>query len=451
MQPADIEVPQGEVIELLQQLIRNKCVNDGRPESGDEVRNAVTLTDYLHGSGIDVERFAPTSLPGRASIVARLEGSDPNAPKVCLMGHTDVVPVTAAGWSEDPFGGLLKNGEIWGRGALDMLNLTAAMAVVMRHLAMAAVPPRGDVIFFGVPDEEAAGTWGAQFMVERHWDAIACDYVLTENGGLVSDVGDKQFVTMNVAEKGYAWRKLVVKGTPGHGSMPYGADNALIKAAEIVRRLGAYAPRGEVGELWKRRVATLGLREDLASALIDPGSLDAALATIPSRGAAAHFHACTHTTFSPNVVHGGVKANVIPDRVEIDLDIRTLPGESVESVQAHLREALQELADDVEITAIGDADASFSPVETPMWAAMTAATRARYPRAELVPAMIVGLTDARFFRHRGVTAYGAGLMSRELSAADFSSRFHGHNERVDADSVNLTTSFFAAVLDHLWS
>ena len=142
---------------------------------------------------------------------------------------------------------------------------------------------------------------------------------------------------------------------------------------------------------------------------------------------------------------------MIPDRVEIDLDIRTLPGESVESVQAHLREALQELADDVEITAIGDADASFSPVETPMWAAMTAATRARYPRAELVPAMIVGLTDARFFRHRGVTAYGAGLMSRELSAADFSSRFHGHNERVDADSVNLTTSFFAAVLDHLWS
>ena len=123
----------GEVTELLQELIRNQCVNDGSPESGEEERSATLLRDYLEGTGLDFTSFE--SLPGRRSLVARIEGSDPAAPSLCLMGHTDVVPVTASGWSHDPFGGELVDGEVWGRGAIDMLNLTASMAVATKHLA----------------------------------------------------------------------------------------------------------------------------------------------------------------------------------------------------------------------------------------------------------------------------------------------------------------------------
>src|SRR3546814_5013671 len=125
--------PTGETVELLQGLIRNACINDGDPTSGQEVRNADLLSSYLGSAGLDVERF--DAAPGRTSLVARIEGSDPEAASLCLMGHTDVVPVSHEGWERDPFGGELVDGEVWGRGAIDMLNLTASMAVAFRHLA----------------------------------------------------------------------------------------------------------------------------------------------------------------------------------------------------------------------------------------------------------------------------------------------------------------------------
>lgn len=450
MQPADLQVATGEVVELLQQLIRNRCVNDGRPDSGEEERNADTLAAYLEGAGLDVERFAPR--PGRTSLVARMEGRVPGAPKICLMGHTDVVPVNPAGWREDPFAGDIRGGELWGRGSVDMLNLTASMATVVRNLALGAQRPAGDVIFFAVADEEATGTWGAGWMADHHWDAIACDYVLTENGGLVSRGPAGRRVLMHVAEKGFAWRRLTIRGTPGHGSMPYGADNAVVTAAHVIERLAAYVPRTEITELWRERVSTLDLPPEVRAAMVDPATAQEAIAGVPGRGAAANFHACTHTTFSPNLAHGGIKTNVIPDRVDIDVDIRTLPGETPETVAEHLRAALgDELFEQVEIHSLGDSPATASPVDTPMWSAMSAAAKAHYPDAELVGAMIVGLTDARFFRAKGAVAYGAGLMSSALSGADFSSRFHGNNERLDLESLRLTTDFFARVLDRFWT
>src|SRR5262245_48350915 len=239
----------GEVTELLQELIRNQCVNDGSPESGDEERSANLLRDYLEGSGLDFTSF--DSLPGRRSLVARIEGSDPSAPSLCLMGHTDVVPVTASGWSRDPFGGELVDGEVWGRGAIDMLNLTASMAVATKHLARTGFRPKGTLLYFAVADEEAGGHWGAEWALDHEPDAVGADYVLTESGGLLMDTHNGQKVTITVAEKGVMWRRLRVRGTPGHGSAPFGADNALVKAAEVVRRIATYEPRAQIIDLWE--------------------------------------------------------------------------------------------------------------------------------------------------------------------------------------------------------
>src|SRR5215210_7835120 len=168
----------GEVTELLQALIRNQCVNDGRVESGHEIRSADVLTQVLEGPGIDVERYEPE--PGRTSVVARIEGTNPDAPSLLLMGHTDVVPVSPERWKHDPFGGELIDGEVWGRGAVDMLNLTASMAVAVKRLAASGFTPRGTLTYLAVADEEALGTWGAEHLVTSELDAIRSDYVITE-------------------------------------------------------------------------------------------------------------------------------------------------------------------------------------------------------------------------------------------------------------------------------
>src|SRR5438477_1835680 len=230
----------GEVTELLQQLIRNACVNDGTAGSGQEVRSADLLRSYLEGPGLDLATYEPT--PGRTSLVARIDGSDRSAPSLLLMGHTDVVPANPDGWRRDPFGGELVDGEVWGRGAVDMLNLTTSMAVAFKHLAAAGFRPAGDLVYLAVADEEALGTYGAGHLVERERDAVQCDYVITEAGGFPIPTPTGNKLPIIVGEKGTWWGTLRVKGTPGHASTPFRTDNALVKAAEVVRRIAEYRP-----------------------------------------------------------------------------------------------------------------------------------------------------------------------------------------------------------------
>ena len=438
----------GETVELLQTMIRNACVNDGRPESGDETRNADTLQHFLEGAGLATERY--TAVHGRESIVARIEGSDPDAPSLCLMGHTDVVPVSPDGWSRDPFGGeLVRNAdgveEVWGRGAVDMLNLTSSMAVAFRHLARSGFKPKGDLIYFGVADEEAGGVWGAEWMFDHHPEVIDATYCLTELGGWssVDDHGHRH-VTVNIGEKGLNWRRLRVKGTPGHGSMPFGADNALIKAAEVIRRLTEYRPNPYLGETWKALVDTMSVPEELRRALLDPGTVFDSIASLPTP-VARSCHALTHTTISPNVAHGGHKTNVIPDVVDIEVDIRTVPGTTKADVDAMLTEAMGDLAAHVEMVDLQVGDATESPMDNDLWDSITKNTQIAYPGASMVPGLIVGGTDARFYRHRGRVAYGAGLFSPSMDFATFGSRFHGHDERIDVESLALATDFWVNI------
>ncbi|NNE12833.1 MAG: M20/M25/M40 family metallo-hydrolase [Ilumatobacter sp.] len=441
----------GDTIELLQTLIRNRCVNDGTAESGHETRNADVLQTYVERPGVDIERWEPT--PGRASFVARLPGSDPSAPSLCLMGHTDVVPVNEAGWRHDPFGGeIIRSAdgqdEVWGRGAVDMLNLTASMAVVFRSIAERGVKLRGDLLFFAVADEEAGSAHGARWVADHHPDAIRCDYLLTENGGLHSGPEEHRVVGVNVAEKGVAWRRLRLRGTPGHGSMPFGSDNALVAASAVVGRIADYQPAPRFHELWRGQVDALDLPDEMKAALLDEGAVDEALAALPHRGAQGFFHACTHTTFSPNVIatKGRPKTNVIPDVVDIDVDIRTMPGDTTEEVTAHLREALgDDLFDRVEIEVLMDDPASTSRTDTALWDALAKAVSVPFPDARLNPQFIGGFTDARIFRELGAVSYGAGLISPTLDPGEYAVRFHGNDERIDLESLRLTTELWDRV------
>lgn len=436
-----------EATELLQALIRNECVNDGTQGSGGENRNSELLANYLGGTGIDLQRFE--SAPGRQSLVARVDGSDPTAPSLCLMGHTDVVPVNPAGWHEDPFGGEVIDGEVWGRGAIDMLNITATMAVAFKHVVQSGFRPRGSLVYFAVADEEAGGHLGAEWMVDHHWDAVASDYVLTEIGGWSVLPGDgSRHIVINVAEKGVAWRRLVVKGTPGHGSAPYGTDNALVSAAEVVRRISAYHPVPWVGDLWLEQLEALGLPEKTKRALADPTALDDALAELPPV-LARSCHALTHTTFSPNVAHGGQKTNIIPDEVVLEIDIRTVPGTTAEEVDAHLTTALGELAGRVEISQLQQYDSTRSATDNPLWESLAHRIGAVYPGSRLSPALLIGATDARFFREKGAVALGAALYSPEVTLETFAARFHGNDERIDVASLGMSTELWTGVVKDL--
>ena len=433
--------PTAEATELLRDLIRNQCVNDGRVESGQETKSVELLGNYLEGAGLDLERYEPQ--PGRTSLVARIEGSDPQAPSLLLMGHTDVVPVNPDGWSRDPFGAEIVDGFVWGRGAVDMLNETATMALAFRRLADSGFKPRGTLIYLAVADEEALGTWGARWLVENERDAVYADYVLTESGGFQIPTSAGARLPVMVDEKGTYWSKLTVKGTPGHASQPFRTDNAVVTAAEVVRRLHEYRPPTRIHDTWRGFVEGMQYPPEFRDALLKDDELRDFAGTLPL-GLSRVVYSCTHTTFAPTVIHGGTKTNVIPDQVDIQVDIRTLPGETEEDVHHHLRQALGDLYPTIEIEG-NDDPSTASPIDTPLWDTLATVSGRLVDDSALVPFVMVGGTDNRYFRRAGSVGYGFGLFSQRLTFEDYATMFHGNDERVDVESLALSTRLWEEV------
>jgi acetylornithine deacetylase/succinyl-diaminopimelate desuccinylase-like protein len=324
-----------------------------------------------------------------------------------------------------------------------MLNLTASQAVAFRRLVDSGFRPRGTLVYLAVADEEALGRWGADWLLQHERDAIAADYVLTEWGGFQIPTTAGPRLPVLVAEKGTFWTKIRVHGTPGHGSRPFRTDNALVTAAEVVRRIAEFRPETKIHDAWRRYVEGMHFAPELTAALLSSDDFAGALSELPL-GVAREYHACTHTTFAPTVAHGGTKTNVIPDQVDLEVDIRTLPGQTGAEATALLREALGDLADAVDIES-NDDPATSSPVDTPLWDSLARVSGRLCEGSALVPSLMVGGTDNRFFRRAGSVAYGFGLFSQRLQYDDFSAMFHGNDERVDQDSLALSTQLWEAV------
>lgn len=429
-------------VALLAELIRNRCVNDGTPDSGHEARSVATLAAFLGGPG---RVFEPH--PGRQSAVYRVPGTAAGAPALMLMGHLDVVPANPAGWSRDPFGGEVVDGVVWGRGAVDMLNLTAAMAACFRRYLGAELEPLpGDLVFLAVADEEAGGELGADYLLRHHPEAVACDYLLTEIAypAIVTPAGPSQPVT--TAEKGPFWRRVTIRGEPGHASLPYRRANAVADMGTVIARLAEAATPVVITPEWEETVAALGLDPALAADLVDPDRVDRAIERLAAddEGLARLVHALTHLTVSPNVVAGGTKANVVADLATAEVDIRALPGQDEDDVIDHLSKSLgSELYDRLHLEPVMDYPAGASPATGPLWEAIgdgletVAGSRRRFPM------LIPGTTDARFFRSRGVVAYGVGAFEPGLDLGEFLGMFHGNDERISARSVELTADLLA--------
>lgn len=434
----------GEIAELLQVLIRNACVNDGTPDSGHEARSVATLRDYLGQAGREYEPH-----PGRTSVLYDLPATDPNEPKLLLMGHLDVVPATADGWRHDPFGGEQIDGFLWGRGAIDMLNLTAAMAAVFkRFLTGTSRPPPGGLGFLAVADEEAGGRWGAHYVTAHHWEDVACDYLLTEIAYPPIRTPTGPAYPVNVGEKGPFWRRVRTSGTPGHASQPYGAENALVPLVRALTNLGEARSPVVISPEWAEFVAGLGLSPEDAADLTDPDRVDLAIESLSGDrpGFARYVHACTHLTVTPTVLNAGTKTNTIPDAAVAEVDVRALPGQDARTVDEHFEKATGPDYERLELEPIADFPATASVASGPLWEAASSAIESVTGSRRVLPTLTPATTDARFFRSRGTLAYGLGLFDQQVDFDDFLGMFHGNNERVSIDSLGLTAEVLARTI-----
>ncbi|MGP5244978.1 M20/M25/M40 family metallo-hydrolase [Corynebacterium variabile] len=442
---------------LLQTLVRNACVNDLTPDSGQEVRNADSLEEFFSAEiaagrdsgAVTVQRLGPR--PGRTSIIVTVPGSDPDAEPLTFLGHTDVVPVDAAHWTRDPFGAQIEgsgaDARIYGRGTIDMLGLTAPMAVVTREVAREALagrPPRGTLTFVGVADEEARGGLGAKWLSAEHPEVLDRRNCISETGGSHLPVADgSDAVVVTVGEKGAAQRRLHVTGEPGHGSQPWGRDLTIARIAEVARRIAAIAPAVSQDPLWSGFVTAFRFSPEIQDALVTAPEEDDYLAFTDL---ARYAHAVSHLTVSPTVLSAGKAINVLPSSAYLELDIRTLPGQTDEDVDAELRRALGDLADEVEFERLICEPAEVSPVDSPLYAAITETVGEFFPDAAVVPVLSAGGTDLRFARRLGGVGYGFALNARERSLADINAELHSHDEHLYLEDLRLTVEAYRSLV-----
>ena len=425
-----------DTLALLQSLIRNGCVNYFSADSGQEVTNADTLEAFFAGTDVLVERYEPH--PGRVSISFTVEGTDPSAEPLTLLGHTDVVPVDKDKWTTDPFGGELIDGRVFGRGATDMLYITAAMAACVRDVARGE-RPRGTLTFVGCADEEARGGLGAKWLAEH--GTFSWKNSLSEEGGSHIPAADgSDALAVVVGEKGAGQRRLTVHGDAGHGSAPYGRDLAVAKIAEVARRVAAIEPEVRADEIWEGYVRAWKFDPATEEALLRGEGYEA-FGQLES-----YSHAMSHLTISPTVLRAGNGINVLPSEAWLELDIRPLPGQTQEEIDSLLRSALGELADEVEITHLITEDGTVSPTSGPLYDAICQTFDEFFPGVPVVPTIAAGGSDLRFARRKGGVGYGFALHAREETLGSVLGQLHSHDESVAVEDVDLTVRAYRSLI-----
>lgn len=414
-----------EAVGWLKDLLRIDTTNP----PGNERAAADYIARILDREGIRYEIHE--SEPGRASIVARLEGAGAAGP-LLLNGHLDVVPADPEHWTHPPFDAVEADGCIWGRGAIDMKNMVTMGLMTLVLLKRQGVPLDRDVIFAGVADEEAGSLKGSDWLVEHHPDLVTAEYVLNEVGGHTLWMGETRFYPVQVAEKGICWFEIKARGKPGHGSMPH-PHNAVVKLARAIERLGTTRlPQHAVPvvETFLRTVAKgapfpqkhalpLLLQPRLADYLLDVlGKVN------PEQ--AMGINAMLRNTASPTILGGGRKVNVIPSEATVQVDGRTLPGQTVHQFLAEVREVV---GDEVELNVLVQHDGVTFPSETPLYDAIERVLGQHDPDGRPVPYMIPGFSDSFAYAKLGATCYGFSPV-RLPKDMNFTAMYHGHDERI---------------------
>ena len=428
-QRAELEA---DVVTLCQELIRIPSVNFGEGK-GDEKAVAEYVAAKLSEVGIDSKLYE--SAPNRVSVVARIEGRDASRPGLVVNGHLDVVPANAADWSVDPFSGVIKDGCIWGRGAVDMKNMDAMMLAVFRLWARHNYQPERTIVIVFFADEEAGGIYGSRWMAENHPEVFAgCSETISEVGGfsLTLNSGKRVYV-IETSQKGIEWMKLTASGVASHGSV-INDKNAVTRLADAVAKVGNYKwPQRitKTNELFFRKIAELSGKE------YDPSNLQPLLDEVGSMS--KMIGATLNNTANPSMLEAGYKANVIPQSASAVVDGRTLPGyekELLDTVRSLVGEhvTVESLVSDIPL------EVEFGG---PLVDAMMNAIKSEDPDGIPIPYLLSGGTDNKALAKLGILGYGFSPLKLPADL-DFVGLFHGIDERVPIDSLQ----FGARTLHH---
>jgi len=415
-----------EATDLLRELIRLDTVNP----PGNETVAAELLRDYLAESGVDVELYA--RVPNRANVVARIPGTG-TGPRLALLSHTDTVHADPAEWTLDPWSGEVQDGEIWGRGALDMKGQVAGSAVAIASLAREGFEPNGDLIFVAAADEEVGVDFGCSWLCREHPDAVRAEYVLNEGAGDRVEMGGKALYLVSTAEKMTSPFVLRVHGRAGHASMPGIADNALVKAAKLIQRLGEFSPQPQLEpEVAAFMKLVTGEDAPPPTELLDRAEQIHPLAVElvePQLG----------MTLSPTMISASKTRNVIPSLVEVTVDCRLLPGQTQDEAEQVVRDVLGE--GDYELEWLEGHGGTRSPMDTPLWDAIESWVAETEPEAAPAPICLAGFTDSHWPRSAfGTVAYGFFPM-RYMDPQLATRLVHSADERVKVDDLELGTEF----------
>ena len=439
------------LVDTLRALIRIPSVNPVDPAAPDgELLAARYIAGRLVAAGLVPELLEP--VPGRGSVHVRLRGDGTGGGPLLLLSHLDVVPAPPERWTHEPFAADLADGHVWGRGAVDMKGMVALELGVVERLAAetraAGLDPardpvpglRRDVMFTCTADEEAGGHAGARWIAEHRPDWLRAAGALNECGGVSVTIAGKRLYPIQVAEKGYAAYRIHITGTWGHGSMPR-ADNAAVLAAAVIDRLATPGPIRLTPVMSRFLEAAAGALPDDAGRLLgalagdDPARAEAALADLCDPMYARALRALVRDTFSPDVVHAGIKYNVIPGDATVEVDSRLLPGMTEPDIRAELLRRLgPELAEACELELISFGAPVESPADGPLFELLGDVIRDHDPDAIPLPVMVPFATDAKHTGPLGVPTYGFSPLRLDPDER-FLERFHGVDERVSVDAL----------------
>ena len=416
-----------EATELLQALIRLDTVNP----PGNETRAAELLRSYLEENGVVCELYAKE--PDRANLVARIPGSA-GGPRLALLSHTDTVLADPAEWQVDPWSGELRDGEVWGRGALDMKGQVAASAVALASLAREGFKPTGDLIFVAAADEEVGVEVGLQWLVQAHPEAVRAEYSLNEGGGAVRPFEGRRVFGVCCAEKGVFRFTVTAEGVAGHASMPRMGDNAVLKLAPLIERM--------------REQPSFDLTEEpraLFEALGEPagGDPEAALERLRARdpGLAFIIEPMLGVTITPTRLAASEKINVIPSRAQVQVDCRVPPGFGEAETLARVEEVLG--ADGYRLSFDERVVGNRSAMEGALMDAVREWVGEREPEATVVPVVLPGFTDSRWFRDSFPDCIAYGFCpQRHMTLYESAPLIHGADERIDVRDVGFAADFF---------
>lgn len=413
-----------ETARIARDLIRIDTTNRGGGDANPERPAADYVADYLLGLGLEPQIFE--SAPGRASVVARVAGENPELPALVLHGHLDVVPADPANWSVDPFAGVVKDGMLWGRGAVDMKDMDAMILTATAELLRAGERPRRDTILAFFADEENGGPFGARYMVDNHPEVFAgAATAISEVGGYSIDVDGTRAYLIQTGEKSLDWIRLRARGTAAHGSRVW-HDNAVTHLAEAIAALGRHE--------WPLRLCdtTSELVAELARILgEEPRQVDAEQLILRLGKGGGFIQASLRTTSNPTVLAAGYKHNVIPDTAEALVDVRALPADQV----GVLDEIQGIVGPGIEIETVHSDIGLEVPFEGELVDAMVASLKREDPEAEVLPYLLSGGTDNKSLARLGITGYGFAPL-RLPADLDFPGMFHGVDERVPLDALD---------------